>query len=185
MKSITYKVCTKCGIEKSLNDYHKHPQTKDGRLGHCKVCQNKKSAQFREQNPNRMQAYKDKWIKENPERNLKHKKNWKINNREAYLTGKSAYAKAHRAEYNAQTARYRSQKLKATPKLSEFEEFAIPEIYSLCDLRSRLTKIKHHVDHYYPLVSDVLCGLHNLANLRIMIGIENQSKGNKLIGEEI
>ena len=32
------KVCFKCGIEKPLTDYYKHPQMGDGHLGKCKIC---------------------------------------------------------------------------------------------------------------------------------------------------
>ena len=33
------KICKKCNKEKSLQDFPKHSQTKDGYLGHCKNCQ--------------------------------------------------------------------------------------------------------------------------------------------------
>lgn len=32
------KICKKCEIEKSLNDFYKHPKTKDGYSPECKEC---------------------------------------------------------------------------------------------------------------------------------------------------
>lgn len=32
------KTCRDCGVEKSLEDFHRHPQTADKRFGHCKEC---------------------------------------------------------------------------------------------------------------------------------------------------
>ena len=49
----------------------------------------------------------------------------------------------------------------------------------------RLTKItgeEHHVDHIYPLLSPLVCGLHTEANLRAVPSRINLEKGNSLPG---
>lgn len=43
------KKCFKCSLEKSLEDYYKHPATKDGYLNKCKECA-KKDSGLREKN---------------------------------------------------------------------------------------------------------------------------------------
>jgi hypothetical protein len=35
------KVCTKCNVEKSLDDYHRDKYNKDGRESRCKICKSK------------------------------------------------------------------------------------------------------------------------------------------------
>lgn len=42
------KVCTKCGIWKPLEEYHKHKGFKDGRNSKCKDCKNKPPKETRE-----------------------------------------------------------------------------------------------------------------------------------------
>lgn len=39
------KICFKCSLEKSLEDFYKHPSTKDGYLNKCKECTKKDSIQ--------------------------------------------------------------------------------------------------------------------------------------------
>lgn len=35
------KKCFKCGVEKEITDFYKHPQMKDGHLNKCKLCTKK------------------------------------------------------------------------------------------------------------------------------------------------
>ena len=184
MKSTAYKTCNRCGFEKSLSDFRSNSMMKDGLLNQCRECKNLRDKEYRSLNKKSLSASRKAWSEKNKEKDNSYKKAYKVNNRKRYLAKKSEYAKSHRAQYNDQTARYRARKLLATPKLSDFDSFVISEIYSLCELRSKLTGIKHHVDHYYPLVSDEVCGLHNALNLRIITAFENQSKGNRLQGEQ-
>ena len=41
------KVCTKCGQLKSIRDFYKHPETKDGLDPRCKNCHRKECAESR------------------------------------------------------------------------------------------------------------------------------------------
>jgi hypothetical protein len=43
------KVCKKCGIEKSLEEFNKHPETKDGYLNQCKECKREYSNERKSQ----------------------------------------------------------------------------------------------------------------------------------------
>ena len=61
----------------------------------------------------------------------------------------------------------------------ELDSFIVKELYDLATRRSTDTGVKHHVDHIVPLRSDFVCGLHCAANLRVVTGSENHSKGNR------
>lgn len=45
------KICTKCKLEKSKEDYYKHKNGKDGLNPVCKVCWKKSNKVFEEKNP--------------------------------------------------------------------------------------------------------------------------------------
>ena len=40
LAKINYKICSKCKIEKDLDDFYKNKITKDGYQNTCKQCQN-------------------------------------------------------------------------------------------------------------------------------------------------
>ena len=61
----------------------------------------------------------------------------------------------------------------------EFEQFAIREASRLVGLRSRLTGIKHHLDHIVPLQGKTVSGLHCIANVAVIPARMNISKGNR------
>jgi len=54
---IRSKACFKCGIEKPLDDFYKHPMMKDGHLGKCKECAKKDVNTYRLLNLEKIRAY--------------------------------------------------------------------------------------------------------------------------------
>lgn len=57
------KKCNKCGIEKSLTEFHNDKDKKDGKATLCKACKCANTARFRETNP----QYMSKWRSYNKE----------------------------------------------------------------------------------------------------------------------
>jgi hypothetical protein len=51
------KTCFKCGIEKPLSEYYKHPRMADGHLGKCMECTKADVRQNRINNPERLSVY--------------------------------------------------------------------------------------------------------------------------------
>lgn len=72
MQSMPCKVCFKCGVEKPLADFYKHPQMPDGHVNKCKEC-NKKDV--RENRSSKIDYYREFDKKRNklPHRVLKAK----------------------------------------------------------------------------------------------------------------
>lgn len=50
------KRCTRCGEEKALSEFYKHPSTKDGKAPHCKKCDNSRSRKTTATKINRIRA---------------------------------------------------------------------------------------------------------------------------------
>lgn len=80
------------------------------------------------------------------------------------------WSKKNKGRRNAITARRHAKKIQATPMWSDAAEVA--EVYRQAALRG------WHVDHVVPLSSDIVCGLHCVANLQVLCASENCSKGN-------
>jgi len=64
--------------------------------------------------------------------------------------------------------------------LTPMQKAAISAMYAQARTMTKLTKIKHVVDHIVPLRSEVVCGLHVPWNLQIMTHNDNCAKSNKL-----
>lgn len=61
------KICTKCKIDKPLDQYYVHKETKDGRRGSCKKCSSDEYQLWRQNNLNRVREY-DRKRDMNPDR---------------------------------------------------------------------------------------------------------------------
>jgi hypothetical protein len=78
-------------------------------------------------------------------------------------------------------ARRHAAKLQATPAWSETADIA--RVYEEARMLTARTGVKHEVDHIVPLRGKDVCGLHVIANLRVITKIENVRKHNKLVPE--
>jgi hypothetical protein len=56
----------------------------------------------------------------------------------------------------------------------------IEAVYAIADFLTRKTGVPHEVDHYYPLMHPLMCGLHVHWNMRVITAEANQRKGNRL-----
>lgn len=109
--------------------------------------------QYKAENKDRIAEYRES----NLERDRLARKKWAAKNKHAV---------------NAKAAKRRSMLRNAVPLWADFEEIA--SIYAEAQKTPGL-----HVDHIVPLVSEIVCGLHCEANLRITSALENLSKGNR------
>lgn len=81
----------------------------------------------------------------------------------------------------ARNAARRASRLRATPSWAD--KTLILEFYERARRLTLETGVRHEVDHIVPLISDLVCGLHTQANLRVITAAENSSKKNRLVEE--
>lgn len=115
-----------------------------------------RNARYREKHKDRISERIKKWCKDNVKRRQEIRKKWNDANK-------------HRVR--AMWAVYRARKLQATPAWADLKK--IEQIY-------KERPAGHEVDHFYPLQSDFVCGLHVPENLQYLPKTVNRSKGNKV-----
>jgi len=172
--AIETQVCTKCGLEKPLSKYPFRNDRQTYRRK-CKDCQSKLNKAYRLANPERMRANRKAWRNANPERNKAINETWRNANRKKIQATSKAWKKTNRKKVRAHTARRRAAKLQATPAWADLKK--IEKIYLNCPPG-------YQVDHYFPLQSPIMCGLHVENNLQYLPAKENISKGNRVSLEE-
>lgn len=156
------KVCTKCGIEKSINDFQLNcGKNKPYRKSRCKPCFEEYRKQWCKKNAGRVREIKRRWVDANPEKMNLCRRNWLKNNPE---------------KARQQTRKYQASKKCAVPSWAKVEK--MQDFYLKAEALTKETGIPHEVDHLVPLVSDVVCGLHCEFNLSVIPRHINRSKGN-------
>jgi hypothetical protein len=105
------KKCSKCGIEKSLTEFHKNKGSKDGHRSECKSCTKQQKAEWYVQNKERIKQQHAEWYAQNKEKIKKQKAEYyarpdvkerkKQYNAERYARPE---VKEKKAEYYAQKA---------------------------------------------------------------------------------
>lgn len=205
------KQCIICSVTKPFTEFGKHATTADRLMQRCKICQSAYNKQYRASHSDRIKLLNKQYAMDQAEIRAERTRQWKRDNPERkkandlarYERHKAAgtldqyYGKRDPAEaaerakkwrkdnparvaYNIATARAR--RLQAIPPwVNKEEQTAIKQLYELCRQKTIDTSIPHQVDHIIPLVSDVVCGLHCLANLQILTATENNNKKCKLI----
>jgi hypothetical protein len=94
---------------------------------------------------------------------------------------KQKYKDANPELYKALVSVRKRRHRAATPKwVGAEEKKAIRQLYLEAQRLTKLTGERYVVDHIYPLISEEVCGLHALRNLRIMTQAENLIKSNKM-----
>lgn len=140
------KVCTKCGIEKTVDCFSLQKLGRYGVTSACRGC-----------------------VKE-------WKKTYYTANKKFVAEQRNAYQKANPHMFNANTAKRRATKLRATPLWVDKQH--VESLYLIAAI-NRQGGYDLHVDHIVPLRSNKVCGLHCEANLQLLPASDNTSKGNR------
>lgn len=143
--------CYNCEEIKTLKDYHKDSNRKNGFSNLCKTCQFK-----------RVRI----WQKNNKEVVNKRKAKWQHNNLD---------------KHSAREAKRRAKKMQATPKWLTNDQYQeIEHFYSLAKELQWLSEQPLEIDHIIPLQGKNVCGLHVPWNLQILPKNMNCPKNNKM-----
>lgn len=92
MDTIVTKICTKCGENKQLDQFHIKKSGKNGRAAECKAC---------------FLIRARKWRLDHPEQSKGFSRKWKANNHEQVLESSRKYSKEHKEQKNATSIRWR------------------------------------------------------------------------------
>ncbi len=87
------------------------------------------------------------------------------------------YRRAQKHIENERLTRRNRAKAGATPAWASISKMR--DIYRQAKQISKTTGLQHHVDHIVPLTSNIVCGLHNEFNLRVIPAIDNLKKHNR------
>lgn len=183
--------CLKCGVEKTPENSTKDKNRPDGRNAYCRPCAKEKSAatylkHVESRKVRAKIAYQEKkdeykvragkWAQENKEKRRDILKRYLENNPEARAATQKREREKNPGYYRAHYKMRQTRKKLALSTWADLD--AMEAIYVECSRIYKETGVKHHVDHYYPLTSDIVCGLHNQFNLRVIPAYENLLKHN-------
>jgi len=79
---LAQKVCSKCKIEKPLEEFTKNKHLKNGVISRCKECSNKYLRELNAKNPERARNAVKKWQADNKDWVKNNHKKWRDNNKE-------------------------------------------------------------------------------------------------------
>jgi hypothetical protein len=112
----------------------------------------------------------------NRERELARRAEYRVRHPDKVQAAQRAWQQRNRhVKCAAQVARQEWTK-RATPAWADVA--AIRSVYAEAARLTAETGVRHEVDHFYPLRSKVVCGLHVDSNLCVTTATNNRRKGN-------
>ena len=126
------------------------------------------------------------WRSENKDKVAKTNALWRAANPDLAREACHSWLQNNPVKRRAYGAKRRAFLRAATPKwVTASERTAMRALKVEARRISASSGIAHHVDHYVPIISDFVCGLHVPWNLRIVTAAENLSKHNKVICDTV
>lgn len=190
------KICSKCGEEKSIDNFRKDITKKDGYRPECKVCVCKFEKLVRDSNPEKIKKRLEKFYISNPDKRKEYRENYKQRKHEQRKERRKKDP-VFSLINNMRSRLYKYlTKMVITKKNKTFEIVGC----SPSELKSYLEKQfligmswenrnEWHIDHIIPLSSarteDELYKLCHYTNLQPLWLIDNIQKSNKILSNNI
>ncbi len=145
---------------------------------------NAKNRKFAAENPEYMKeknfAYYHSHKEEIRDQRVEYIKEYNEKNREKIREKSKQHYLANPDYYQVKSRIRQECQIEATPKwLTKEQKAAISMVYHEARRLSKLTGLKHVVDHIWPLNGKTSCGLHVPWNLQVLPEFDNLSKGRK------
>lgn len=144
------KICRGCSKSKPLDEYYKHPTSKDGYRNYCKHCCNKRLKESLD--PVKRKAYIKNYYKNNANYIKEKSRKWREDNKDRVLEDGKKYSRM-RKDKNPELERKRrreySLKRKYGITLDQYEELLLRQNNScaICDRDAGEFKTNLAVDH--------------------------------------
>lgn len=168
------KSCAKCGERKPLSAYHRNAAARDGLQAKCKPCHIATVVEHQRKNPDPHREANRKYRATSTGAKESDVK-WRAKNPERAKEFDAAKSRRWRARNKGVvreiTRRHQFTQSQATPAWADMD--AIRRVY----IEGKKRDLE--VDHIVPINSEIVCGLHVHANLQLLDGLLNKSKGNK------
>ena len=182
------KTCSRCRVEKSVEDFAPLKNAKDGLRYECKECTRLEAKEYREKHPDKKKANQERYLANNPEKRVESLQKYRENNKESIKISSRKHQVKHRERLRpslvARNAERRARKLLATVKWANKSK--IKTFYLEAVKMTQETGEKYHVDHIVPLINKLVCGLHCEQNLQILTAKDNVAKSNRFsVGEQL
>jgi hypothetical protein len=139
------------------------------------------SRRWKQNNPERVRMLERVRRQSNPELGRRNARAHYYRHRERELIRQKIWRMANKGVVNAFTAKRKADLLQRTPFwLSTDDLWLLQEAYLLAQQRTALTGFVWHVDHVIPLRGKKVSGLHVPTNIRVIPGLDNLRKGNRM-----
>jgi hypothetical protein len=128
------KTCSKCGVEKELDSFHKKKSNRDGLRSCCKICHKEANKAYDLKNADKVRSRTKKYREVNRDAIAERKRAWYQKNKERVKESSAAWAKANKekrkkacADWYVRNASLISERKKIrrqdpTIKAKEFEQ---------------------------------------------------------------
>lgn len=187
------KDCSRCGISQNIEEFHKNGGR---RASLCKACVRVRDRKYYIDNREKIldsqrvyhqtarykelkKANKGRWPTKNTEESRRRRREY---NRRRGAQARYEIKRRYRLKSPHITATAKAKR-RAKNKLccpAWANKKYIKLWYEIARMETLRLGSQCDVDHMVPLVSDLVCGLHNEFNLQVLLNRDNTSKGNRI-----